>query len=116
MSEIIGAVRPFCVAVDYDDTFSSCPETWGKVIDVLRAAGANVFCVTYRSPDMTVTDFPGEVFYTSGTLKAEYMHAIQQDVNVWIDDRPELIGESPERRMMRAAVMRAMRDQVVTRR
>lgn len=101
MSEIKGAVRPFCVAVDYDDTFSTCPETWGRVVDVLRAAGANVFCVTFRRPTLPVTDFPGDVFYTSGQLKADYMHATKQDVHVWIDDRPELIGEDPNRRMFR---------------
>lgn len=101
MSEIKGAVRPFCVAVDYDDTFSTCPETWGRVVDVLRAAGANVFCVTFRRPTLPVTDFPGDVFYTSGQLKADYMHAAKQDVHVWIDDRPELIGEDPNRRMFR---------------
>lgn len=101
MSEIKDAVRPFCVAVDYDDTFSTCPETWTKVIDVLRAAGANVFCVTFRRPDTPVTDFPGEVFYTDGYLKADFMHHMKQDVHVWIDDRPELIGENPDRRMFR---------------
>lgn len=101
MSEIIGAVRPFCVAVDYDDTFSTCPATWSKVVDVLRAAGAKVFCVTFRPPSMPVHDFPGEVFYTAGKLKADHMHALKQDVHVWIDDRPELIGENPMRRAFR---------------
>lgn len=107
-SEIKGAVRPFCVAVDYDDTFSTCPETWTGVINVLRAAGANVFCVTFRKPSMPVTDFPGKVYYTGGVLKAEYMHEIQQDVHVWIDDRPELIGEYPERRMFREMMRPAL--------
>lgn len=101
MSEIKGAVRPFCVAVDYDDTFSACPETWTAVINVLRRAGAKVFCVTFRKPADRVEDFPGEVFYTAGQLKADYMHEMQQDVHVWIDDRPELIGENPERRQFR---------------
>lgn len=104
MSEIKDAVRPFCVAVDYDDTFSTCPETWGKVVAVLRTAGAKVFCVTFRPSSMPVTDFPGEVFYTGGQLKADYMHALRQDVHVWIDDRPELIGENPDRRMFRKMV------------
>ncbi len=101
MSEIKGAVRPFCVAVDYDDTFTTCPETWRKVIAALVAAGTKVFCVTFRPPTTPIYDFPGEVFYTSGQLKADYMHALKQDVHVWIDDRPELIGENPERRMFR---------------
>lgn len=101
MSEIKNAVRPFGVAVDYDDTFTTCPETWTKVIDVLREAGARVFCVTFRDPRTPVTDFPGEVFYTSGRWKAEYMYEQQVDVHVWIDDWPMLIGENPERRAIR---------------
>lgn len=104
MSDIKDAVRPFGVAIDYDDTFTSCPETWGKVVDVLRSAGARVVCVTYRTPDRSVTDFPGEVFYSAGTPKAEYMHAAQVDIHVWIDDQPHLIGMNPESRAMREAI------------
>lgn len=94
MSEIKGAVVPFGIAIDYDDTFSTCPETWTKVIDVLREAGARVVCVTYRTPDREVTDFPGDVYYTSGVPKAEYMHDFER-IKVWVDDMPELIGLSP---------------------
>jgi hypothetical protein len=101
MSEIKNAVRPFGVAIDYDDTFTSCPETWTNVIEVLRAAGARVFCVTFRHPRTPIDDFPGEVFYTSGKLKAQYMHEQQVDVHVWIDDWPALIGESAERMALR---------------
>ena len=104
ISEIKGAVRPFAVAVDYDDTFTSCPETWTKVIEVLRSAGANVFCVTFRGTDTPITDFPGEVFYTSGRKKWEYMHERQVDVHVWIDDWPALIGENPEHAGLRASM------------
>lgn len=97
MSEIIGAIKPFCIAVDYDNTFDSCPETWTKVIEVLRSAGANVFCVTFRHPHMPVNDFPGEVFYTSGQPKWQHMYDLGERVNVWIDDWPALIGEDPRR-------------------
>jgi len=99
-SEIKGAVRPFGVAIDYDDTFTTCPETWGKVIDVLRSAGARVFCVSFRHPKTPIDDFPGEVFYTAGRPKAEYMYEQQVDVHVWVDDWPALIGENPERKAM----------------
>lgn len=104
MSELKNAVRPMGIAIDYDDTFTTCPETWTKVIEILRAAGANVFCVTFRDRAKDpVTDFPGEVFYTSGRKKWEYMHAQQIDVHIWIDDWPALIGENP----MRVAFMAA---------
>lgn len=97
MSEIKNAIRPFCVAVDYDDTFDTCPETWTRVINVLREAGANVFCVTFRKPTQPITDFPGEVHYTSGAPKWQYCHDRRIDVHVWVDDWPALIGENPMR-------------------
>ncbi len=100
-SSIIGAVRPFGISIDYDDTFTSCKETWRKVIGVLRDAGARVVCVTSRRPEMTVTDFPGEVFYCSGRPKREVMHEHRIDIHVWIDDQPEYIGENPERLMLK---------------
>jgi hypothetical protein len=102
MSEIIGSVRPFGVSVDYDDTFTSCPETWTKVIGVLRGAGARVVCVTSRYPEMRVNDFPGEVFYCSGRPKREVMHENQVDIHVWIDDQPEYIGQDPNRLLLKS--------------
>lgn len=101
-SAIKGAVRPFGVSVDYDDTFTSCKETWRKVISVLRDAGANVVCVTSRTPEMKVTDFPGEVFYCSGRPKREVMDERRVDIHVWIDDQPEYIGQNPERLMLKS--------------
>ena len=105
MSELKDAVRPYGIAIDYDDTFTTCPETWTKVIEILRDAGARVFCVSCRHPQMAITDFPGEVFYTSGELKAEYMYRQRVDVHMWIDDQPELIGDNPERAVIRAALL-----------
>lgn len=85
-------LRPFGISIDYDETFSTCPETWTKVINVLRDAGARVFCVTARTPEMVISDFPGEVYYTSGRPKADFMHEECVDVHVWVDDMPQLIG------------------------
>lgn len=102
-SAIIGAVRPFGVSIDYDDTFTSRPKTWTAVITVLRNAGARVVCVTSRKPETPVSDFPGEVFYCSGRPKAEVMHENGVDIHVWIDDQPEYIGLNPERIRLKAA-------------
>ena len=98
MSELKNAIRPMGIAIDYDDTFSTCPETWTKVIEILRASNANVFCVTYRKETSDpITDFPGQVYYTGGRPKWEFMHEKQIDVHIWIDDWPALIGEDPRR-------------------
>ena len=96
-SEMRTAVRPLGIAIDYDDTFTTCKETWTKVIEVLRASRANVFCVTTRGRDTPVTDFPGEVYYCNGKPKWQYLHELQVDVHIWIDDQPALIGEHPYR-------------------
>jgi hypothetical protein len=101
MSELKDAVRPYGVAIDYDDTFTTCPETWTEVCEVLRAAGARVFCVSSRTPEMAITDFPGEVFYTSAAPKAEYMAEQGVEVHIWIDDMPYLIGIDPLKRELR---------------
>lgn len=98
-SEIIGAARPFLIALDYDDTFTSCKKTWTTVIAVLRAAGCEVICVTFRDAvTMPVEDFPGTVIYTDGAPKARFLweqHKLRP--RVWIDDQPWLIGEDPLR-------------------
>ena len=105
MSEMKEAVRPMGVAIDYDDTFTTCVDTWTEVIDVLRGAGCRVVCVTFRppTPQWRITDFPGEVFYTDGRPKAEYMVEAGVDIAIWIDDQPWLIGLDPVRRELRAA-------------
>jgi hypothetical protein len=101
-SAIKGAVRPFGVSIDYDDTFTSCKETWTSVINVLRRAGARVVCVTSRMPEMKVTDFPGDVFYCSGRPKREVMHEHGVDIHVWIDDQPEYIGQDQNRLLLKS--------------
>ena len=95
------SARPFCVSVDYDDTFTSCRETWTNVINVLRRAGARVVCVTSRTPEMKITDFPGEVFYCSARPKREVMQELGISVAVWIDDQPEYIGHDINRLILK---------------
>jgi len=103
-SQIKNAVRPFGISIDYDDTFTSCRETWTAVINVLRSAGAKVVCVTSRKPEMVVRDFPGEVFYCSGRPKRQVMYENGVDIHVWIDDQPEYIGEDPNRLLLKGLI------------
>lgn len=93
-------VRPIGIAIDYDDTFTTNKEVWTQVIELLRAAGANVFCITLRYPDCPIRDFPGEVHYASGQRKWEFAEENGIDVHIWIDDWPYVIGEHPMRKGM----------------
>lgn len=81
------------IGVDYDDTYTDMPELLEAFMQSATRAGHQVFIVTYRTPADTIKS-DWEVFYTSGTPKARYMREQGLDVDIWIDDYPELIGET----------------------
>ena len=81
------------ICVDYDDTFSTNPEVWTKIIELMRGAGANVVCITARFPDCPLPpNFPGEVHYARGQPKAEFAKENGLKIDIWIDDKPNGIG------------------------
>jgi hypothetical protein len=86
------------VCVDYDDTFSTNPELWTKIIEMMREAGAHVFCISLRFPNFPIGNFPGEVYYASGQLKWEFAESLGLKVDIWIDDWPAVIGDRGDRR------------------
>jgi len=80
------------IAIDYDDTITSDPETWAKVIELLRQKH-DVLCCTFRTPaKAALIELPIPVYATDGVAKAEYMRNQGVWVDIWIDDWPELIG------------------------
>lgn len=85
---------PLVVSVDYDDTFTLDPSMWRKIIEIIEASGHVVVCCTFRKEHDEITDFPGEVFYTGGLPKAQFMEDAGVPVDIWIDDWPELIGNT----------------------
>jgi hypothetical protein len=86
------------IALDHDGTFTALPEIWIKFIEMVRAAGGEVFCITSRFPNVPINGFPGEVHYTCGQPKWEWAHEHGIHVDIWVDDWPSCIGEHPERR------------------
>lgn len=84
------------ISIDYDDTWTTCPIAWRDVANRLAAAGFKVICVTARDEAKhPISDFPGEVFYTSGQPKGCFMEAAGLSVDIWIDDMPHLICGVP---------------------
>lgn len=82
------------IGVDYDDTYTEMPELFEAFMQAARSKGHSVVIVTYRFPQDEITGLDWEVFYTSGTPKAQYMRDAGMEVDIWIDDYPELIGET----------------------
>lgn len=84
------------ISVDYDDTYTKDPEMFDAFIAVMKSRGHIPVVVTFRNKDRyPITDPPKcEVFYTDGVGKAEFMRGIGFEVDIWIDDWPELIGKT----------------------
>lgn len=80
------------ISVDYDDTYSDDPELFESFIKLAQKRGHLVFIVTARNENQHVPIDFCEVFYTNGELKAPYMKSQGLDIDIWIDDWPEIIG------------------------
>jgi hypothetical protein len=82
--------------LDYDNTYSDDPELFELFIKAAQERGHLVFIVTARGPEMPVPVKSCEVFYTDGSAKAAFMKEQGLDVDIWIDDWPEIIGPTRE--------------------
>ena len=81
------------VSIDYDDTYTTCPETWDKIIKSLKDGGFSVFCVTARGVNEPIEhDLGVEVIYCNGNPKAKFCQDNGVGIDIWIDDMPWLIG------------------------
>ena len=87
------------IAIDYDNTYTGDPIIFNAVIDLFRAGGHTVICVTGRDDSGAMADpvnnsigklvpvvFAGKLWKKEAALKRGYK------VDVWIDDMPEMIG------------------------
>jgi hypothetical protein len=88
------------IGIDYDGTFSADPGLWRGFVKQAVARGHKCLCVTGRSD---VGDLGDEVRRALGSLmpvlfaglawKRDTASAAGYDVDVWIDDNPEYVGE-----------------------
>ena len=80
------------IALDYDDTYTQDPKLWDKFIELSLLRDHEIMIVTFRSPDVPIDHEPRiPVFYTSWRAKRGFMERQGIDIDVWIDDSPELI-------------------------
>lgn len=92
------------VAVDYDETFSTSPESMHKSLSALKKAGYHIVGVTWRNryqlvEDELYTDVCEAILYCAGNAKRKelFVHypAFKYHV-IWLDDKPEAVLESYE--------------------
>lgn len=90
------------IALDYDDTYTRDPLLWNWFVAEAIERGHTVYCVTSRKETML-----DEIELTLGRLITreniiacgyEPKRAFTQDldimIDVWIDDNPEMIGNT----------------------
>lgn len=91
------------IALDYDDTYTADPLMWNWFVEQAEARGHEVFCVTARHGSMLE-----EVEFTLGRhLRPDHIISCFNEpkrkvcaergvmIDVWIDDKPEMVVEMP---------------------
>lgn len=84
------------IALDFDDTYTADPGLWDRFIELAKRSGHEFVCVTARAANdidavrSALGDMP--IVATDGADKAPFCSNTGYWPDVWIDDRPHLIG------------------------
>lgn len=89
------------LSLDFDDTYTVDPNLWNKFVMDALERDHDVYVVTFRHPHQigpefdTLIDIVGRdrIIPTSFRQKKAYTQSIGIHIDVWIDDRPDLIIE-----------------------
>jgi len=91
-------VEQLTIAIDYDDTFTACPDIWRDVIELFQDTGHRVICVSSRRNTIEhrfklIEALPSgvEIFLVYDQPKRDYVKEKNVPVDIWIDDNPESI-------------------------
>lgn len=92
------------IAMDYDDTYTADPAFWAAVCDIAERHGHRVLCVTARLFDpeddedvemkrQIKESLPERIplYFTQHGSKIAYMESQGIKVDVWCDDRPDVV-------------------------
>jgi hypothetical protein len=85
------------VAVDYDDTITADADLWRQVIAMFKSRGWVVVIVTDRRQtfdnrreiEQCVQGVP--IYFAYDQPKRDYMESLGINVDIWIDDTPDMI-------------------------
>ena len=102
--------RPLVISLDYDQTFTAAPGLWRSFVADAAARGNRVVCITRREDteenraeisvsfeNMEISDV---ILCGGNTRKRAAAAAAGIEVDVWIDDSPEIIPVETEARVI----------------
>jgi HK97 family phage portal protein len=97
--------RAMTISIDFDRTFAADPQLWGEFARKSAAEGNTVVMISRRPEEdrQTVMNTVGDyadafsqvVLVGGDTLKADAAEAAGINVDVWVDDSPQTITDSP---------------------
>lgn len=85
------------IALDFDGTAGRDLSAWGDVVHILKKHGHDVCIVTNNYPNQREdisyvgAEWNVPVFFAKEADKGPFMEMRGVDVDVWIDDNPEVI-------------------------
>ena len=88
--------------LDYDGTITGAPNTFDKVINVLRADGHKVYITTMRYPseckeiEVLFGNCVDGIIPTSRMSKEKVVERIGIKIDIWIDDNPKAVHMSAD--------------------
>lgn len=93
--------HPLTIALDFDGTFTADCELWRCFILSAQAAGHRVVCITGRRESFEhrrelerALPHRVDVFFAYDEPKADYAKRNRINVDIWIDDMPEMLVAS----------------------
>jgi len=83
------------IALDWDNTYTAAPYLFECFIEKCKELGIQVVIVTGRKPEHRIhTELDVPIVYAGNEYKRKAAEKAGYKVNIWIDDMPEMIGES----------------------
>jgi uncharacterized protein len=102
--------RPLVISLDYDQTFTAAPGLWRSFVADAATRGNRVVCITRRedteenraeiSSSFENMEISGVILCGGSTRKRAAAAAAGIEVDVWIDDSPEMIPVETEARVI----------------
>lgn len=95
--------RQINISVDYDETITTNPQGWLKIMELLHELGMTVYVVTYRHARLEEEfdleylkhfDFIEGLIFTGRSGKKKFCEDLGINIDIWIDDNPITITHS----------------------
>lgn len=89
--------KKLVVAIDFDETITTNPDGWLKIMNLMHSLGMEIYVVTYRYPHhgeemdleyLKYEDCVKGLVFTGRQGKKKFCEGLQIFVDIWIDDNP----------------------------